>query len=66
MLKPYYYKVGAVKITRKNYEELKKLDEGDGCLNLLTEEEALGEWFVYSAGGFEIWSNSITLIPAPD
>ena len=36
---------------------------GDGCLLGLTKEEAIGEWFVYVSGGFEVWPAHLNLIP---
>ena len=63
LLKPYCWKLQAVKITHRNYDELLKLDMGDGCLLGLTKEEAIGEWFVYVSGGFEVWPAHLNLIP---
>jgi len=62
MLKPYYLEIKAVRITRKNYQELKKLDTGDGVLDCGIEE-CEGDWFTEGTNGFEIMPGNITLIP---
>jgi len=67
MLKPYYYKIQAVKITRENFQELKELDVEDGVLD---EDDGLesfeGDWFVEGFNGYEVWSGNVTLIPVED
>jgi len=65
MLKPYNYEILAVRITSENYSRLKKLDEGDGCLCFLTKEEAIGEWFVFINGGYEVMHGNTKLKPVP-
>ena len=62
MLKSYYVEILAVKITLKNYNELKLLDDGDGCLRLITKEEAIGEWFVFRHGGYEVMPSDTKLV----
>ena len=66
MLKPYYLKVQAAKISKKNYQELKKLDIGEGVL----EEEfggnfsdVEGDWFVKMIDGYTVIPGYVTLIP---
>jgi len=63
MLKPYYYKVQAVKITRKNYQKLKELDSADGVLDEGHFEDFEGDWFVNGTNGYEIWAGNLPLIP---
>ena len=62
MLKWYYHKIQAVKITRKNFQALKELDGAD---NVLGEglDNLEGDWFIRTALGEEIMSGSEKLIP---
>ena len=63
-LKPHYLKVQAVKITKKNFQKLKSLDYGDGCLEMAGGfQEVIGEWFVNINGGYEVWASGTGLIP---
>jgi len=62
-LKPYHLKVHAIKITRKNFQELKKLDTGDGVLEEGDIDDFLGDWFVVMDNGNQIWPGSETLTP---
>lgn len=66
VLKSYYHKVKAIKITKENYQKLKELDLGDGALSLDSFEEHEGEWFVFTMGGFEVWSNVVDLVPVEE
>lgn len=63
MLKDYYIKVQAVRITKKNWSELLKLDSGDGVLDFDTFENLKGEWFVITEMGCEVMPSSRKLIP---
>lgn len=61
MLKPYYIEIRAVRITRKNYKELKELDTGDGVLECGIEE-CEGDWFIEGVNGYELMPGNTTLI----
>ncbi len=65
MLKPYYRKLKAVRITQKNYSALKKLDAGEGVLSTTNSnfEDIRGDWFVQTECGYELISGNIHLIP---
>lgn len=63
VLKPYYYKIHAVKITRANYQALKKLDQGDGVLYEGSFEDFEGDWFIKEADGYKVMPGNETLIP---
>lgn len=63
-LKPYYLKIQAAKITKKNFQKLKSLDCGDGCLETAGNlQEVIGEWFVNINGGYEVWASGTDLMP---
>ena len=62
MLKLYYREVKAIRITRGNFQKLKKLDEGDGVLEEGIEC-VVGDWFVETDSGFEVMAGNVSLIP---
>ena len=63
MLKSYYHKIQAIRITKKNFQELKKLDTADGVLDEGTIEDFEGDWFIErNTNGYEVMSGSETLI----
>lgn len=62
MLKSYYLEIQAARITYKNYEELEEID-CDGALKETTKAENIGQWFVISDNGSEVWPRDIKLIP---
>ncbi len=64
LLKPYYYEIQAVRITRDNFKELKKLDTGDGVLEEGNMEDFIGDWFVLGTNGYELMPGYIKLLPA--
>ncbi len=61
MLKPYYLKIYAVRITRQNFKRLKVLDIGDGVLECGIEE-CEGDWFVDGTNGYELMPGNTTLL----
>ena len=63
MLKPYYLKLQAIRITRQNYQKLKDLDTGDGVLNEDSFENLEGDWFIEGTNGYEVMSGNVVLIP---
>lgn len=62
ILKPYYHKIQAVVITRKNYQRLKEIDVADGVLEDGNFEDFEGDWFVRSEEGNSIIPGNINLI----
>lgn len=69
MLKPYYLRLQAIRITKNNLEELKRRDIGDGvfsdCFGLGVDP--IGDWYVEKPSGSEIMPGDIKLIPlGPD
>lgn len=66
MLKTYYLKIEAIKITKKNFQKLVELDTADGVLHNLDSDSAedfVGDWFATGANGYQVISGSETLIP---
>lgn len=64
MLKLYFIPVKAARITRKNYEDLKKIDTCDGVLSEGTIEDFEGDWFVVTVAGNEVMAGNRLLVPA--
>lgn len=64
MLKPYYQKIQAVRITRRNYQKLKELDTADGVLDEGCFEDFKGDWFIEGTNGYATCAGNVTLIPA--
>jgi hypothetical protein len=62
LLKPFYLKVQAIKVTKKNFQELKKLDTGEGVLGD-EMEDVEGECFVWMDSGYQIFPGHTKLIP---
>lgn len=63
MLKLYYLKIRAVKITQKNYQKLKELDTADGVLDEGVFEDFEGDWFAEGTNGYQILPRHTNLIP---
>lgn len=63
MLKPYYLKIQATKITQQNYQKLKELDVGDGVLDEGSFEDFEGDWFIEGTNGYAIMAGNTILIP---
>ncbi len=63
MFEEYYLEVRAIRITRKNYQQLKELDIADDILGECSFEDCEGDWFAEGTNGYELIPGNTTLIP---